>query len=25
MYQVLPKTSELIVNTSFQLLRDKRR
>ncbi|MEP1894612.1 SDR family NAD(P)-dependent oxidoreductase [Alloalcanivorax venustensis] len=25
MYQILPKTSELIVNTSFQLLRDKRR
>ena len=25
MYQVLPKTSELIVNTSFQLLRDKPR
>ena len=25
MDQVLPKTSELIVNTSFQLLRDKRR
>ena len=25
MYQVLPKTSELIVNTTFQLLRDKPR
>ncbi len=25
MYQILPKTSELIVNTSFQLLRDKPR